>query len=244
MLKIKEVANLVGISVRTLHHYDEIGLLSPDEVTESGYRLYSQNNIDDLQHILFYRELDVPLKKIKEIMSRPDFDQVEALQRHQQMLEERRNQIDQMIVTIERTLRFKKGEIQMSNKEKFKGFDFTGWNEHEDEARKHWGDEVVDDAAANVKGKEKELGDEMNRIYRELATVRQVDPGSKKAQELIGEWYRFLNQIGTYSLDAFSGLGDMYVADERFTQNIDQFGDGLAIFMRDAMKEYAAQNKK
>lgn len=243
MLKIKEVANLVGISVRTLHHYDEIGLLSPDEVTESGYRLYSQNNIDDLQHILFYRELDFPLKKIKEIMSSPDFDQEKALQLHRKMLTERRNQIDQMIVTIERTLRSKKGEIQMSNKEKFSGFDFTGWNKHEDEARERWGDQVVDDAAAHVKGKEKELGDQMNQIYRDLAAVRHLDPSSKEAQEAIHEWYSFLKNIGTYSLDAFAGLGEMYVADERFTKNIDQFGAGLSEFMRDAMKEYATQNK-
>ncbi|TSB46053.1 MerR family transcriptional regulator [Alkalicoccobacillus porphyridii] len=239
MFKIKEVANLVGISVRTLHHYDEIGLLCPDEVTESGYRLYSQQNIDDLQHILFFKELDVPLKKIKEIMSSPEFDQEEALKQHRWMLEQRRNQIDQMINTIERTLRFKKGEISMSNKEKFMGFDFTGWNKHEGEARERWGDQVVDAAAENVKGKEKELGEKMNQIYLDLAAIRHLHPGSEKAQAAIGEWFTFLNQIGSYSPEAFAGLGEMYVADERFKKNIDQFGEGLAEFMRDSMKEYA-----
>lgn len=243
LLKIKEVANLVGISVRTLHHYDEIGLLCPDEVTDSGYRLYSERNLDDLQQILFYRELDVPLKKIKEIMSRPSFDQVEALQSHRSLLSEKRKQLDQMIRTIDKTLRFKKGEIQMSNQEKFSGFDFSGWNKHEQEARDRWGDEVVDKAAANVAGNEKEMGEEMNQIYRQLASIRHLDPSSKEAQEAIGTWFTFLNKIGTYSLDAFAGVGEMYVADDRFTENIDQFGEGLSAFMCDAMKEYASQNK-
>lgn len=233
----------MGISVRTLHHYDEIGLLCPDEVTDSGYRLYSERNLDDLQQILFYRELDVPLKKIKEIMSRPSFDQVEALQSHRSMLSDKRNQLNEMICTIDKTLRFKKGEIQMSNQEKFAGFDFSGWNKHEQEARDRWGDEVVDKATANVAGNEKEMGEEMNHIYRELAAIRHLDPTSKEAQEAIEKWFTFLNKIGTYSLEAFAGLGEMYVTDDRFKENIDQFGECLAAFMREAMSEYAREQQ-
>lgn len=124
LLKVKEVAELVGISVRTLHHYDEIGLLKPDK-TESGYRLYSQEHLDDLQQILFFRELGFPLKKIKEIMKEPSFDRENALKIHRKMLVEKSIQIHQMITTIDKTLQHKKGEINMTNKEKFAGFDFS-----------------------------------------------------------------------------------------------------------------------
>lgn len=176
-------------------------------------------------------------------MSRPSFDQVEALQSHRSMLSDKRNQLNEMICTIDKTLRFKKGEIQMSNQEKFAGFDFSGWNKHEQEARDRWGDEVVDKATANVAGNEKEMGEEMNHIYRELAAIRHLDPTSKEAQEAIEKWFTFLNKIGTYSLEAFAGLGEMYVTDDRFKENIDQFGGGLAAFMREAMSEYAREQQ-
>lgn len=242
MMQVKELANLVGISVRTLHHYDEMGLLCPDKTTESGYRLYSQKNVDDLQQILFFRSLNFPLKKIKEIMQDPTFDRQEALRTHRQMLTEKSKQIEQIIETIDRTMQHEKGEIIMSNQEKFKGFDFSKENLYEDEARNRWGNEKVDQANQQIKGKAKELTDQMNHIYFELAKIRHLSPSSTEAQVKIEKWFTFLNQMGEYSLDAFAGLGEMYVADERFTKNIDQFGEGLAVFMRDAMKVYVENN--
>src|SRR5699024_6331089 len=137
-----EVADLAGISVRTLHHYDEIGLLTPDEVTESGYRLYSDDNLETLQQILFFKELDFPLQKIKEIINSPSFDRERALRLHRTMLLEKRERIDNMMAAIDRTIQHTKGEIHMSNKEKFAGFDFSH-NPYEQEARKRWGDEAV-----------------------------------------------------------------------------------------------------
>ena len=124
-MRVKEVADLVGISVRTLHHYDEIGLLVPDQTTESGYRMYSDGNLELLQQILFFRELGFPLKKIKEIVSSSGFNREEALTLHRKMLLEKRGRLDKMIATIERTIQYTKGEIQMTNEEKFEGFDFS-----------------------------------------------------------------------------------------------------------------------
>lgn len=240
-VKVKEIATLTGISVRTLHHYDEIGILKPAHVTEAGYRLYSDEDLTTLQQILFFRELGFSLKKIKELLERPTFDQLEAFEMQRKMLVEKRNQLDTMIDTINKTIQEEKGVYTMTNKERFKGFDFSKGNEYEAEARKRWGEAAVDEA--NQKAGNPAFGEEMNQIYFKLAELRHTDPASENAQGAIGEWYTLLNKIGNYSLEAFRGLGEMYVADERFTKNIDQFGEGLAEFMRDAMEEYVNQKK-
>ncbi|MBS4201887.1 MerR family transcriptional regulator [Bacillus sp. FJAT-49732] len=246
-MKIKEVADLVGISVRTLHHYDEIGLLIPEETTEAGYRIYSDENLETLQQILFFKELGFPLKKIKDIISSPSFDRYEALLMHRKMLLEKRRRLDRMIETVEKTMKYMKGDIYMSNKEKFEGFDFSQ-NPYEQEARERWGDEAVDKSEQKIgnmsKSEKKDFEERFNEIYRKLAAIRHTAPDSKEAQEGIKEWYDFLKTIGDYSLDAFKGLGQMYVDDERFTRNIDQFGEGLAEFMRDSMAVFADRTNK
>lgn len=242
-MKIKEVANLVGISVRTLHHYDQIGLLVPSGATAAGYRLYSDNDLEVLQQILFFKELGFPLKTIKEIINNPSFNREEALTMHRDMLLEKRKQLSEILDTVEKTIQYYKGEIQMTNKEKFEGFDFSQ-NPYEQEARERWGNPAVDEANKKVSGMSAEQQAQFNTIYRNLTTLRKSSPQSAEAQAGIQEWYTFLNTIGNYSLDAFKGLGQMYVADERFTQNIDQFGEGLAQFMCDAMAYYADSRKK
>ncbi|OCA80846.1 MerR family transcriptional regulator [Pseudobacillus wudalianchiensis] len=247
VMKIKEVANIAGISVRALHHYDQIGLLSPTNTTEAGYRLYTDDDLELLQQILFFREIGFPLKKIKEIIYSPSFDRQEALELHQKMLVEKRRRLDQMIATVEKTIQHMKGDIPMSNKEKFEGFDFSE-NPYEQEARERWGDQAVDESNAKLANMSKEeqsdLSKSMNAIYTKLAALRHDPPHSEEAQTAIQEWYVFLNKMGSYSLDAFKGLGQMYVADERFTKNIDQFGKGLAKFMCEAMAIYADTHKK
>ncbi|MEI3614831.1 MerR family transcriptional regulator [Pseudogracilibacillus sp. SO30301A] len=242
-MKVKEVADLVGISVRTLHHYDEIGLLIPEETTEAGYRIYSESNLETLQQILFFKELGFPLKKIKEIINSPSFDRKETLKLQHKMLLEEKRRLDKMIQTIEKTIQHSKGEIQMSNQEKFEGFDFSH-NPYEQEAREKWSDKAVDEANEKAKNMTTLDQERFNEIYRSLAAIRNLPPESKEAQEGIKEWYQFLNKMGDYSLEMFKGLGQMYVDDERFTKNIDQFGEGLAKFMRDAMAAFADKNKE
>lgn len=242
-MKVKEVANLVGVSVRTLHHYDEIGLLVPEKTTESGYRIYSDEDLETLQQILFFKELGFPLKKIHEIIISPSFNRQEALEMQRNLLFKKRNRLDRMIKTIDKTIQHMKGEIQMSNREKFEGFDFSN-NPYEQEARERWGDKTVDEANEKAKGMTKADQDRFNEIYSNLASLRHLPPNSKEAQDGIHEWYMYLNKLGNYSLDTFKGLGQMYVDDERFTKNIDQFGEGLAQFMCEAMAVYADNNKK
>ncbi len=237
-MKIKEVAKLSGVSVRTLHHYDDIGLLSPLKSRESGYRLYTDEDLSTLQQILFFRALDFPLKEIKEIMSNSHYNQLEALEMQKKLLLNKREKINDMIETIQKTIQSEKGVYHMNNKEKFKGFDFSE-NPYEEEARKRWGDDKVDNANQKAKNMTIELQEEMNQIYRDLAAIRNIDPKSDTAQAAIQKWYDFLNQhFTTYSPQAFQGLGMMYVQDQRFTKNIDQFGAGLATFMSEAMVEF------
>lgn len=240
-MRVKEVADLVGISVRTLHHYDEIGLLTP-ETTEAGYRMYSEGHLETLQQILFFKELGFSLKEIQKILEDPAFDRKEALELQRKMLVEKRSHVDHMITTIDKTIKEMMGEIEMTNEEKFEGMNFDH-NPYEAEARRRWGDEKVDESNNRIKGMSKEdkerLSEEWDAIYTRLARLRHGSPDSEEAQEAIHEWYEFLNNFGQYSYEAFRGLGQMYVDDERFTKNIDNYGEGLAMFMRDAMAVYA-----
>ncbi|GAA0466134.1 MerR family transcriptional regulator [Alkalibacillus silvisoli] len=242
-MKVNEVAKLVGISVRTLHHYDEIGLLTPNKDQESGYRTYSDDDLTLLQQILFFKEIGFPLKKIKEVIHSPEYDQLEALQLHRKMLMEKREKMDAMLQTLDQTIQAKEGGVEMANQDKFKGFDFSD-NPYEEEARERWGDAKVDEAKKNAKGFTETDQERMNDIYHKLAELRHGDPKSEEAQSVINEWYDFLNNnFTTYTPEMFQELGMMYVQDERFTKNIDQFGDGLAQFMSEAMVEFGERNK-
>src|SRR5699024_6263247 len=213
-MKVKEVADLAGVSVRTLHHYDEIELLTPTETTESGYRIYSQKDLEKLQQILFFRELDFPLKKIKEIINSPSFNQEEALIVQRKMLSKKREKIDEMLRTIEKTIEHLKGERVMTDKERFSGFDFKN-NQYEQEARERWGDEAIDESKSKInqmsEEEQKGMGEEFDELYKELASLRHLPAESDEAQEAIEKWYHYLNKIGSYSLEAFKGLGQMYI---------------------------------
>lgn len=245
-MKVKEVANIVGISVRTLHYYDEISLLTPDETTKSGYRLYSDRNLEQLQQILFFRALGFPLKKIKVMMDNPEFDQVKSLELHRDVLVEKRESINTLIDTIDKTIKHKKGEMDMTAKEKFEGFDFDN-NMYEKEARGRWGDQAIDESKAKMnqlsKGEKNSLEEKFEETFIQLAKVRHLPVESDEAQTVIAIWWNQLNEFGNYSLEAFKGLGEMYVADERFSKNIDAYGEGLAKFMCDAMRIFT-ENKK
>lgn len=181
------------------------------------------------------------------MLDSPTFERLEALELQRKMLLNRKKSIEKMIDTIERTIRYEKGEIEMTNEEKFKGFDFSH-NPYEEEARERWGDEAIDrsNESLNKMSKQEQdtLAEEMNSIFRKLASLREQSPESSETQEAIHEWYEMLSKtMGDHiSLDIFRSLGHMYVEDERFTKNIDQFGSGLAQFMAKAMEIYAKNN--
>jgi len=246
-MNVKEVALLVGISIRTLHHYDDIGLLHPDDVSPAGYRQYSEQNLQMLQHILFFKEIGFSLKEIKYMIENPNFDSLDALELQRKSLLEKRNHYDDMIRTIESTIQHIKGEIEMSAKEKFSGLQFDN-TEYEQEARQRWGDQKVDFYMQSLKQlspfQKEQLEQEWNDIYKGLAQRIGSPVSSPETEELIQRWYTLLNtHFGTYSYDAFAGLGQMYTLDERFTKNIDQYGAGLAQYMNEAMAAWASKMK-
>ncbi|MEC0668016.1 MerR family transcriptional regulator [Priestia flexa] len=242
-MQVKEVASLAGISIRTLHHYDDIDLLKPTEVTESGYRLYVEDDLEMLQQILLFKELGLSLKEIKAVIYDPSFNKQEALELHQQLLIEKRNRLNRMIAMTEQTIKSMKGEKSMTNKQRFEGFDFSE-NPYEEEAKKRWGNEKVNEANKKVrgmtKGEQADLAAEANEIYKKIAKLMNQSPSSESVQKAIQEWFHFLNRnFTTYSPEAFKGLGELYIQDERFQKNIDQFGEGLAEFLKEAMGVFA-----
>ena len=222
-------------------YYDEIGLLRPRRNAENGYREYSEGDLDKLQQILFFRQCGFSLERIKRLLSNPRFDRAKAfeLQKRHLMLEKER--IEAMLSTLERTLKTLKGEDSMSQREKFKGFDFS-FNPYEEEARQLWGDETVEksnDFIASKSDRErKDMEKILDELFRELAEIRDEDPDSDRAQEAIEKMYNTFNEsFGYYySLESFAALGNMYVMDGRFKANIDKYGKGLAEFLSRAMQ--------
>ena len=248
VMNVKEVSQLVGVSIRTLHHYDEIGLLKPDQLTAAGYRQYSPQNLQTLQHILFFKELGFSLKHIKEMIQSATFDTFDAFELQRKSLIVKRGQYDKMIATIEHTIAHLKGEKTMSAKEQFAGLQWDH-NPYEQEARDKWGNESVDQSNKKLNSFSKEqqqaISEQWEQLYEQLASRIGTAVDSLETQQLTAEWFHMLNNnFGTYSYDAFIGLGQMYVMDERFTKNIDRYGSGLAQYMCEAMEHWGNKMKQ
>jgi DNA-binding transcriptional MerR regulator len=194
----------------------------------------------------FFKELEFTLKVIKKIINSPSFNRQEALILQRKMLIEKRNKVDKMIETIDKTIKHMAGEIQMTNEERLEGINL-GFNQFEEEARRRWGNQSIDEINAKLKEMSKDeqndLSDRWDTIFNKLVSLLNQSPESQKVQSTIQEWYDFLNKnFSNYSLDAFYGLGQLYINDERFTKNIDQYGEGLAKLMSEAMEVFT--NKK
>lgn len=238
---VKEVAKISGVSVRTLHYYDQIGLLKPKSTTEAGYRLYDEEDLQTLQQILFFRELDFELKKIKEIITNSTFNREDALQKHKQLLILKKERIENLINLVDETL---KGAKNMS----FKEFDMTQIEEaqkkYQKEAEERWGGtDAYKESAKKTSSYSKQdwaiITTEAEGIYKALAEIRDESPENSEAQELVRQWQQHITKYYyNCSKDILAGLGEMYIADERFTKNIDKYGEGLALFMSKAIKYY------
>jgi DNA-binding transcriptional MerR regulator len=247
---INGLAKIAGVSARTLRYYEECGLLRPRRDGSNGYRIYGRPEVGRLQQILFYRELGVGLASIKQILSAPGFEPLPVLNGHLAALKARRGQIDILIRNVEKSIQEMKGEISMSDTERFEGFKQKLIDDNErqygEELRAKHGDEIMDRSNAQLKGMTKEQYEESERLTQELgstlkAALAQGDPAGPLAQKACGlhkEWLCFYWPDGQYSKEMHLGMAQMYVADERFKAYYDNIAPGMAEFLRDAIQEF------
>ena len=236
MYTVHEVSEMSGVSVRTLHHYDAIGLLKPTEVTPAGYRLYDEACLQRLQSILLFRELQFSLNEIREILDDPVYDPQAALTQQIELLELQRDRLDRIIQPAKNMK--EKGVGMMG----FDVFDKTKIEEYKQEAKEKWGGteafkESVQKAAGRTAAQETELADGLMDVFREFGALRGSAPESAEAQKKVAQLQQYItDHYYTCTKEILKGLGQMYTADERFRSNIDKAGgDGTAEFAAKAI---------
>ena len=239
MKTVQQVSKLTGISVRTLHHYDQIGLLKPTKVTEAGYRLYDETALKRLQAILFFRELEFPLKQIGEILDRPGFDFSSVLADQIRLLELRAEQL-QKLISHARQIQ-KTGVIPMD----FSAFDRSKQAYYAAEAKKRWGStdaykEFEEKTAGQTQAQQNAAGDGLMTIFARMGTIRTADPAAPEAQALVKELQDYITaHYYTCTKQILRGLGMMYIAGDEMTANIDKAGgEGTAQFAHEAIEVY------
>ena len=239
MKTVQQVSNLTGVSVRTLHHYDQIGLLKPTKITEAGYRLYDDDALRKLQTILFFRELEFPLKQIGEFLSNPAFDAQKALSDQIRLLELRMEQLEKLISHARQIQ--KTGVIPMD----FSAFDKSKQETYAAEAKKRWGNtdaykEFEQKTAGQTQEQQNAAGDGLMAIFARMGAIRTTDPGSPEAQALVKQLQDYITaHYYTCTKQILRGLGMMYIAGDEMTENIDKTGgEGTAQFAHDAIEVY------
>lgn len=243
----KQLAALSGVTVRTLHHYDQIGLLVPKR-SDNGYRSYDHGDVARLQQILLYRSMGLELADIKQLLDAPNYDAASTLRDHLHILQARRAQLDTLISTVEKTVANLEGGPSMSDKERFEGLkqDMIDQNEKTfgKEARARFGDKAIDEANAKLlrmsRGEWTDIMELEEAIKKQLsAAMATGDVSGPEAQELVRVHARWLQAHwpdGAYSPEAHKGMADGYLADQRFVAYYDgACGDGATQFLRDAI---------
>ncbi len=243
---IQELADLAGVTTRTLRYYDQLGLLIAARPDPNGYRSYNHADLLKLQQILFYRELGLPLKEIREMITQPEFDLVSALESHREELQHKRDRMGKLITTIDRTIATLQGVGTMTDQEMFQGFDES---KYKAEARDRWGSTpqyaesqrrwtgYSDEQKEAIKTEGSRL------IARMVGTDPSVSPDDPEIQAAVGEYLAYLNQY-FYSCDAsfLRGLADVWVQDPRFAAVYESIREGGAEFIRQAVHVYAAHH--
>ena len=249
VLTVGGLARLAGVTVRTLHHYDEIGLVVPGGRTRAGYRTYGTEEVERLQEVLFFRALGFGLDDIKRIISQPGYNRAEALHRQRQMLESQADHLLALIDSVERALQAERTGIKMSNEDALGVFGDFDPAEYEEEAKQRWGEtEAYQQSARRTARYTKQdwelLKAEVDGIYRRfLALMAGGSPPGAAAPMDVAEEHRAHISRWFYdcSKETHAGLGQMYLADVRFKENIDKAGEGLAEYMSAAI---AANSKR
>jgi len=243
---IRELADLSGVTTRTLRWYDQIGLLRPCRVAESGYRYYGPAEVNRLQDILYFRALGVELGRIKECLDDPSFDRPAALRSHLAALEEERNRLNELIRSVKETLEAEERNEIMNDEKKFEAFKRKIVEENETkyggEVRQKYGDREADNANRSVLDMSREQYDSQTALDAELrsrleAAVRAgLSPSGDEGREIARLHKQWLMGTGQpYAVNRHKGIAELYVADERFTAYYDRAVSGCARFLRDAV---------
>jgi len=245
---VQKLSQIAGVSTRTLRYYDEIGILKPARISSSGYRIYGQKEVDLLQQIMLYREMGVNLDMIKSLITSKDFNEARALEIHLDKLLTQRQQLDQLIDNVKKTMDHKKGLITMKDKEKFEGFKNKMVEENEKkygkEIREKYGEEQINKSNQKMLQMTEEDYAKFEKLGQEVLDTLEVafatgDPGGElgqKTADLHRQWLSF--SWSSYSKEAHAGVAQMYVDDERFTAYYDKKQPGMAAFLRDAVMIY------
>jgi DNA-binding transcriptional MerR regulator len=244
---VKKLAAAAGVSVRTLHYYDSIGLLKPESFSASRYRQYGEDSVVLLQQIMFFRELGFSLEDIRSIITQPDFDVLEALQSQRDLLLKKVERLQELMATIDRTIEKFKGDTPMGIKEYYQGFSDDRIEEYRQEVRRRWGEDALKESETRVMkmGKEKfaALQAEGGRIFQAISDNMLRGFDSPEVQELVGKWRQWLENFYHYSDEAVAGLGQVYSQDPEFAGFFRNIHPDLPEFLTRAV-EYYCEHKK
>ncbi|MBW3568174.1 MAG: MerR family transcriptional regulator [Proteobacteria bacterium] len=240
---VKQLSELAGVSIRTLHHYDEIGLLKPRARTVGDYRIYGEQELLRLQQILLYRELDIPLAEIRSILDAPGFDTLNALQEHQARLQMRLDRLHRLLETVDETIKHIRGANTMSDRNLYEGFPRETGERYRREARNLYGTERVEQMERRVQ----KLGDKAwDAVKQEgediaclLAEVMDQPPDSDAAQEIIRRHHEWIENFYPAPAELYRGLGELYAGNPEFRSFHDRHREGLADYFCAAMRHYA-----
>jgi DNA-binding transcriptional MerR regulator len=248
MYTVRKVSRLAGTTPRTLHYYDEIGLLHPASVAENGYRYYDNGSLLRLQQILLYRELDLPLAEIKRILDGEAFDAIDSLRGHKETLRQRIRRTERLIDSVDDTILFMEGKKEMNEVKMFEPFNEQQQAEYEKEAMEKYDPEIVKASQQKWKSYAKEekqrIGEEGNAVYRDFVLAIPRGPASLEAQDCVRRWQAHMAYFWEPNDEQCLGLADLYNDDPRFKANFDKIDPRLAAFVREAVKVYVINKKK
>ncbi len=242
---VSMLAKLAGVSVRTLHHYDEIGLLKPSFRTDSGYRKYQREDLLRLQQILFYRELDFSLTGIKDILDDSEYDEVQALKDHRNTIEKRIERLSNLLKTIDKTIsHYKEETMTLTDEELYEGFSKENIERYKKEVDEKYDPELVKTSRERMSKMSRrewhETKDEGDAITRELADfMGKASPESKEVQTIIKRHHAWIEKFYPANAETYKGLGMTYKENPEFRAYYDKYKPGLADFLCTAMEFYA-----
>jgi len=245
---VKQLAELSGVSVRSLHFYDEIGLLEPASVGDNGYRYYGREQLLLLQQILFYRELGFPLEQIKSILGAPEFDKLKALRAHKAMLQKDASRLKELLLTIDKTIRNLERDTEMPDKDLYYGFDSEKQKAYEKELVDRYGQKAqkhIDESKRRTKhwgpADWKRVGGEGQAVNEGLVAqiLKGAEPSAPAVQELVRLHHQWVSNFWTPNREAYIGLGRLYAEHQDFRKFYEAFHPKLADYLAEAMRVYA-----